>query len=117
MGSRGDAGNEEAQEMSGYVQEPHLTEFMSQDMRSKCGSCRWFAEHEGPTWDEAKQETTSILNEIFFDRPHSIIGGIEWKGTCRRYPPTVTPIEDDLSTDWPQVDWNDWCGEYRTETP
>lgn len=32
---------------------------------------------------------------------------------CRRYPPIVIVIADEANKMWPQVDGDDWCGEFQ----
>lgn len=91
---------------SGYLQGEHLAAFMAQDMRGKCGSCKWFDldDPNGPSWSDV------IEGEKFAPQMNVLL-----RGWCHRFPPTPS-IRDDLETDLPFVNWNDWCGEY-TERP
>jgi hypothetical protein len=34
-------------------------------------------------------------------------------GECRKYPPVVVDAMDGVSTEWPAVATDDWCGEWE----
>lgn len=40
------------------------------------------------------------------------MGSHDWI-ECHRYPPTFVPNDDASCTRWPEVDPNDWCGEWK----
>lgn len=34
---------------------------------------------------------------------------------CRRYPPQIFPVDDDVRWSWPHMASTDWCGEHRLD--
>jgi hypothetical protein len=33
---------------------------------------------------------------------------------CRRYPPVMFVLQGEVTETWPQVDADDWCGEWKS---
>lgn len=59
------------------------------------------------TWRQGK----SCGSCQFFDRTRAFKNGT---GACRKHPPTDYKIKLTGGTsDWPQVNANDWCGEWQ----
>lgn len=60
---------------------------------------------------------------VFFLRDEDVVRrdgstGEAVRGTCRRHPPTVVVVADQVRTVWPQVmRWSDYCGEGERAVP
>lgn len=82
----------------------HLEEFMSQEMRGKCGSCKWFDAPGAPEWYDIgfRRDLDSEIGKC-----------VGWNGKCRRFPPVMD--QDDENQRYPLVSWDDWCGEWTVK--
>jgi len=85
-----------------YLSEEDTVLFFENNLIPKtCGSCRFFDEIENPTWVDSRVHDSSTGR------------GVCYEGFCRRYPPSFYD-KDAEQCNWPLVDYDEWCGEYKT---
>jgi len=90
----------------GYADADRLAEYVEKYSGSFCWNCRHFDEFGSLKYDI-----------VYFEDTEQRWTVPRWGGYCRRHAPRPDcssrfDAENDLSTEWPEVEGNDWCGEH-----
>jgi hypothetical protein len=92
----------------GYPNAEIEKDFLDQNMKNLCGSCKFFVPFDKPSWVDSYSQALHRHMNL------PLINSLEFNGQCRRYPPVFAEV-DDMKWMFAETDWDGWCGEYVDE--